>query len=326
MESPITIEQNEEVLIFRYDINDQHRFIASIERGEEGDHFFNRNVLDTYVMYTSVNYDLEIEITNQNDRITFYGINVDSGNLITSLEITSLSPEQVDAFKTQLNGLSVNAIEIVDVEDEDLPDGAQLPPLQPIPINPENIQNIQYNGEVFDIMMAESKPIADYLAEDEDNIVFVINNASAVGYPRQQLRNMYDDRLTIRYKCNHEGGLAQRIEDVNILNPYFQLNAPGPYLIPLNLMMSPLSNDNHRVWKVSSYDPPTMVGPIAARSMVTINFATNIDGGQLDVVGANHCGPGEFEEMNLEPGAFVVQGGKRRRRTYRKKKGRKSTR
>lgn len=317
------------LLIFSIALGDNFSYIRSAISKEPGtDEFFVKSVTETITTYkTIVDEKLEIQIYANNTELVIYAI--DPARDDVTLEVTiRLTPEEAIELRAQLDPLSRgdigDGIELVD-DDENVPVGVELAPINQVPVNPANLQDTSYNGEVFDSLMAETKPIAEYVAEDSDHVVFIVNNRSATGVPREALINAYNDRSAIRYKCNREGGLLQRVQDVDIFNPYFKIDAPGTYLIPLNLMMSVLGS-THQVWSVTSTAPPTMIGPIASRAMVTLNNETNIDGGPLDAVGANHCGPGDFESANLQPARIVPPaGGRRRRRTYRKKKARKST-
>jgi len=310
------------LLIVTVALGDNFSYVRSAISKEAGtDDFFVKSSTETITTYKTIDKKLEIQIYANNTELVIYAIDPvrDDVTLENTLRI---SPEEAIELRSQLDPLSSGGDDDIElVNDEDVPVGVELAPINQVPVNPANVQETSYNGEVFDSLMAESRPIAEYLAEDPDHVVFIINNRSATGLPREALINAYNDRSAIRYKCNREGGLMQRVQDVDILNPYFKIDAPGTYLVPLNLMLSVLGS-THQMWLVTS---GAMVGPIASRSMVTLNNETNVDGGPLDAVGANHCGPGEFESVNLQPARFVPEGGRRRRRTYRKKKGRKST-
>jgi hypothetical protein len=326
----ITLERvTNDLIVFKLTLAENTYIRVPIEKPEGSDVFLTRTNRVGGFIYANFPGNVEFHVTQQPREITIYTIDPARDQVIMEFSMP-LTEEQRLQIIEELDPLSEFDVESDDegdfrIEPDDLPLGVELAPLHPIGVNPMFIEDVAYNGDVFDSLMAESKPLAEFLAEDPNNVVFVVNNTSATGFPRQALINAYEDRTAIRYKCKREGGLMQRVEDVEILNPYYKLEAPGTYLVLLNFMMSVLSSQ-HQLWKVTSYEPPKMVGPITSRSVLTIDGEHNVDGGPIDAVGANHCGPGEFEEVNLAPGRLVPVGGRRRRRTYRKKKGRKSTR
>lgn len=204
-----------------------------------------------------------------------------------------------------------------------------LPPLSdPTQVLPDRyIQDGAYSGTVTDMLMASDESVKDYLKDDPDNVIIIIDAKRAVGYPRSQLRAQYEDKTAIRYECHVSGAAVYEIRptDVDFDRPYYRLSVPEPYLVPI-VMMIPLLESTHRIWQLTkSTNPPLPFtasrSVIASRMTDSKGNMLNLDGQVINLSSASHCGPGtDAPVMYLRAIRLPasVTGG-RRRRTVRRK-------
>jgi hypothetical protein len=202
-----------------------------------------------------------------------------------------------------------------------------LPPLSDPThtLSDERIKDGEYSGEVHDMLMASDESVKDYLKEDPDNVIIIVDLGStkrAVGYPRSQLRAQYQDKSAIRYECHVSGAAIFEIRptDVDFERPYYRLSVPEPYLIPV-VMMIPLLESTHRTWRLSR-GTNTPLPFTASRSVIASRMTDsegntlNLDGQDIDLSSASHCGPGtDAPVMDLHAVRLPasVTGGRRRR-------------
>jgi hypothetical protein len=219
-----------------------------------------------------------------------------------------------------------------DSKEED--DDDTLPPLSdPTHVLRDGfIQDGEYSGKVTDMLMASDETVKDYLKEDPDNVIIIVDLGStkrAVGYPRSQLRAQYQDKSAIRYECHVSGAAIFEIRptDVDFERPYYRLSVPEPYLIPV-VMMIPLFESTHRIWRLSRGTNAPLPftasrSVIASRMTDSKGNMLNLDGQVINLSSASHCGPGtDAPVMDLHAVRLPasVTGGRRRRTVRRNHK------
>lgn len=184
------------------------------------------------------------------------------------------------------------------------------------------IKDGAYSGTVTDMLMASDETVKDYLKDDPDNVIIIVDDKRAVGYPRSQLRAQYQDKSAIRYECHVSGAAIYEIRprDVDFERPYYRLSVPEPYLVPV-VMMIPLLESTHRIWRLSRGTNAPLPFT-ASRSVISSRMTDsegnmlNLDGQVINLSSASHCGPGtDAPVMDLHAVRLPasVTGGRRRR-------------
>jgi hypothetical protein len=211
-----------------------------------------------------------------------------------------------------------------DEEESKEADDAALPPLSDPThtLSDERIEDGEYSGEVHDMLMASDVSVKDYLKEDPDNVIIIVDDKRAVGYPRSKLRAQYQDKSAIRYECHVSGAAIFEIRptDVDFDRPYYRLSVPEPYLIPV-VMMIPLLEYTHRIWRLKKGTRASLPftasrSVIASRRTDSRGNTLNMDGQRVYLSSASHCGPGtDAPVMDLHAVRLPasVTGGRRRR-------------
>lgn len=198
-----------------------------------------------------------------------------------------------------------------------------LPAIVSVEINPTT--QLQIPESVVDVIMASEEKTSDYVAEDKDNLVFVLGK-SASGYTRDALIRYYNDRSLIAYECTARKGLMVTVQDVVMDKPLIKLQLSfGNILVPVTDIL-PLLGSKHQYWVL---EKTRNIAFSAGRTAIG-NGVLNIDGAELNLVGVDHCSDGTDKTVySLKPvsPAPAPAGGKRsRRKTRRSNTKRRKTR
>ena len=180
----------------------------------------------------------------------------------------------------------------------------------PHDINEQNIKEIKntFSNNVFDMSMAMEIPITE-IDNDEDNVIFyIVNQPMGFLYPREQLKNAYNEHNSIFIACNKKSLSAIPIDIVKTGNVYIRINLTMNFFIKIEDMIELLSS-KHKEWLIKKTDEresfTASILNVYDRSMNNNLYMNNLFNQPINIVSGDHCQDGTSQTIyNLTPIKF----------------------
>ena len=188
-----------------------------------------------------------------------------------------------------------------------------IKPIVPHPIDKKHIKEIKntFSNNVFDMSMAMEIPISE-IDDEEDNVIFYIDNQpTGFLYPREQLKNAYNDYTSVFIACNK---LSASAVSINIANKdiFIRINLTMNFFINLKDMTEVLST-NHKEWLIQDtgkiekftasilnvYDTHSIakIGYLTGADGERFAYSHNIMNTRLNTVSGDHCQDGTTQRI-----------------------------
>ena len=189
----------------------------------------------------------------------------------------------------------------------------KIKPIVPHPIDKKHIKEIKntFSNNVFDMSMAMEIPISE-IDDEEDNVIFYIDNQpTGFLYPREQLKNAYNDYTSVFIACNK---LSASAVSINIANTdiFIRINLTMNFFINLKDMNEVLST-NHKEWLIQDtgkiekftasilnvYDKHSIakIGRLTNDNGERFSYSHNIMNTRLNTVSGDHCQDGTTQRI-----------------------------
>jgi alpha-tubulin suppressor-like RCC1 family protein len=191
-------------------------------------------------------------------------------------------------------------------------------PDTPLPKKPFNYKS---DTKASDPIMGDDIPIDSILADDEHPLIIKVGDTLTV-LPRDYLKSGIDDGSLIRFGCNKALGLAVYPANIYGKNPllYIKGLVSGNFAVLLDEAVKVLDDLSIKAIELTdSGDEFTTV--TSFHSVYDPSTNLNYYGSQVNLVGADHCQAGSSQKIyKITTLDLVKTGGRRKRKTYRKKK------
>ena len=188
-----------------------------------------------------------------------------------------------------------------------------IKPIVPHPIDKKHIKEIKntFSNNVFDMSMAMEIPISE-IDDEEDNVIFYIDNQpTGFLYPREQLKNAYNDYTSIFIACDKFNASAVSIDKAKI-DIFIRINLTMNFFINLKDMNEVLST-NHKEWLIQDtgkiekftasilnvYDKHSIskIGYFTNDNGERVSYSHNIMNQRLNIVSGDHCQDGTTQRI-----------------------------
>ena len=199
--------------------------------------------------------------------------------------------EEDDIISSSIDDMKIQYIKIQDTFENNNEDSVSVQSVSGQPqyeiqqISPTTLDNstetINFYSEGFDIINQENVKIIDYLNSDKNNIVFKFNDAIILSNRNNLYQHSIRNDSNIVFECyNIDTALVPRTENLNLSEPYFQINALPSYqggLIKLSELLS-IIKLKIRLIHISSIPIHTCVAVTSLNVLRTLNASSS-----------NHC-------------------------------------
>ena len=144
--------------------------------------------------------------------------------------------------------------------------------------------------DIFDTFMAETYPLNEYIRENPNSIVFLIDKKNGFGYDRDQLREMTIGAQEYYFKClKLNEALVVALSKVEGETPFLLLRSAGTFYVPAAQLQAALDSKDS-IFILREYDTLPYTASIAV--IETAPLQRNHRGEQINVVSRDHCQAG----------------------------------
>ena len=229
-----------------------------------------------------------------------------TGAIITAAQLQKVQPEQLLRHEAKTKGLLDN-----------------IKPIIPHNIDKKHIKEIKntFSNNVFDMSMFMEIPKTEIDDEEDNVILYIDKQPMGFLYPREQLKNAYNEYASIFMACNKLSLSAVPIRMAKTDNVYIRINLTMNFFIKLKDMME-LFSSKHKEWLIKDtgvsqefttsifniYDTHSVAksGYFAQSDGELGIYAYNIMNTRLNIVSSDHCQNGTTQRINsLTPIKFT---------------------